>query len=218
MEEFRNPDIYATVLIAAIAVIVSGVLTFCAALVTEHEEGYANTVLMFSTYVMLTMGHSNTFSDHKLYFATVSLWLFYRNLPFEYDVWPVEKWQTLRHQSEMVLVGISLLFSCLLCFDVENRLRSVALLILLTLISALQTNPGNEDEEWEQTLNLVIFMFLYLTSFFVRRLANHSTEFVVLQSLWALQTNRFSLLAGGVIVQLCIYVYILFSQQKLHSN
>lgn len=215
----RNPNVYVSVLAATISIILAAILTFCCALIAEHEQGYTNTAIVFSIYAFFALSSINLFADHRFFFATVAVWLFYRNLGFEYDQWPVAEWQHQRMRFNTLAAIFSLLFGTALCFDARNHIRTALLLFVLGCISAVQINPGNDDEEWAQTANLAVYCFLYLISFFVRRFESiETTSLVAMQSLWALQSDNFVFLTGGTIFQLCIYVYVLFSQTKVHQN
>lgn len=222
MEELqlpRNPNVYVSVLAAAISVIVAGILTFCCALIAEHEQGYANSAMVLGVYAFFALSSTNLFADHRFFFATVAVWLFYRNTGFEYDQWPVAEWQSLRIRFNTMSAVFSLLFGTALCFDPRNHIRTALLLFVLGCFSAFQLNPGNDDEEWAQTANLAVYCFLYLVSFFVRRFDSPEiTNLVAMQSLWALQSDNFVFLTAGTIFQLCVYVYVLFSQTKVHQQ
>jgi hypothetical protein len=215
----RDPNVYVSVLSAVISVVVAGILTFCCALIAEHEQGFTNSALAITVYVFLALSSTALFAEHRFFFAAVAVWLFYRNLGFEYDVWPVGEWQTARVKFNTLISIATLLCSTALCFDARNNFRTAALLFVFGCFSALQCNPGNDDEEWAQTANLAVFCFLYLVSFFVRRFDNYDNpHLVAMQSLWALQSINFVFLTGGVIFQLCIYVLLLFSQTKSQKN
>ena len=215
----RNPNVYITVLASVISLIVAGMLTYACALIAEHEPGYANSLMMFTSYVFLALASTwKEFSEHRFFFMLVALWLFYRNLGFEYDEWPDAESQQLRSKYNTVLGGAALCLCMLLCLNAEHRLRFGAVVLLLGIASLLQRNPGNNDEEWAQTANLAVFCFLYATSFFVFRLQSKETDIVAAQSLWALQTNDWRLLVFGMLLQLCVYVYLLFAHAKMHEQ
>lgn len=221
MEEYRlpkNPNVYITILVAFISTIMVGIFTFCNALIAEHEQGYTNSFLVMTLYLFLALGSTKLFSDHRLFFVLVAIWLFYRNMTFSYDIWPQGEHQEIRKRFNYVAAGLILLLSCSLCFDVENQIRTAITLSIIGIVSGIQLNPGNDDEEWAQTANVIIFCFLYLTAFFVRRFESDRTELVAIQSLWALQSNNFWFLMGGTILQLCVYSIVLFSHSKQHQQ
>jgi len=213
----RSDAFFVDILVLFISALVVGLTTFICAMVAEHSTGYTNSCLMLTCYVMLMLSLVDVFSSHRSLFALVCIWQFYRNLSFQYDEWPDSGFQMKRDDLN-IMVGIGhLLFSTLLCLQ-RTRIQTLSILFVLGGLSTFQRNPGNDDEEWIQTLNVCAFCFLYCVAYVVRRLEKGLTDSVTFQCVWALQTNNFVLLGVGMLLQLLIYNYVLFSQSRQENK
>lgn len=212
VSKIKGESFFIDILVLFIAVLVAGLFTFCSALIAEHATGYTNSCLMFSCYFILMITFIDVFAPHRAFFSLVVLWQFYRNLNFAYDTWPNELLQQRRIDNNLLFSCIHLVFSTLICFPLAHRLQFMGICFVLGTVSIFQVNPGNDDEEWTQTANMIIFCILYSIAHVVRRLENGNVETVVFQCVWALQTNNFILLGVGMVLQLLVYNYLLFSQ------
>lgn len=213
----KNESFFIEILVLFVSTLIVGLFTFCNALIAEHAVGYTNSCLMFGCYIILSLSFIELFNAHQSFFALAVVWQFYRNLDVRYDTWPSEAIQHYRTENNLLIGFLHLLFSSLLCFPVAYRIQTMGICIVLGALSLFQVNPGNDDEEWTQTINVIIFCILYGIAYIVRKLENGNVDTVVYQCIWALQTNNFILLGAGMLLQLIIYNYRLF-YQSLQTN
>jgi hypothetical protein len=193
---------YVSVLSAVACGLLAPLGTFMVCLVEEHVAGYGASLLTFVGFAWLAMTQEATFGEHRLFFLMVFVWLARR----DDAVWPA--WQTQR-EAHQLAVGLALLATSL-----AVALRPHGLLLFCFGALASLHYADGDAEEWQTTLHVALYAFVYQIGYVVHKLGNNAGGLPALETAWLLYARTPALWVLGIVAQLGVYVYLLLAQTK----
>lgn len=192
---------YVSVLAAVACGLLAPLGTFVVCLVDEHATGYSTSLLTFVGFAWLAMTQEATFAEHWLFFLMVFVWLVRRNDA----AWP--EWQAQR-EAHQLAVGLALLATSL---GVALRGNRMVLLFCFGALASLHYTDG-DAEEWQTTLHVALYAFVYQIGYVVHKLGGPGLPAV--ETAWLLYVQVPALWVLGIVAQLGVYIYLLLAQTK----